>query len=126
MRISALRAQSALAALVGVGVAIQIYLIAAYLFHAGSGALSAHKAIGFVVLILEILVFAVALPAWPGHRRAILLSLSLPVVGVIQIAFAGANAWVGALHGLGALAVLGISGMLHVMPMKEARRTAAN
>ena len=124
MRIGALRAQSALAAAVGVGVAIQIYLIAAYIFNAGSGALSAHKAVGFVVLVLEILVLAVALPAWPGNRRAILLSVALPVVGVIQIAFAGANAWVGAIHGLGALAVIGLSGIIHVMSMKEARRAS--
>ncbi len=89
MRTRALRAQSGLAAAVGVGVAIQIYLIAAYIFHAGSGALSAHKGVGYVVLVLEVLVFLAAFLAWPGNRRAILISLALPVVGIIQIAFAG-------------------------------------
>jgi hypothetical protein len=126
MRTRALWAQSGLAAAVGVGIAVQIYLIAAYIFDAGSGALSAHKAVGFIVLALEVLVFLLAFPAWPGHRRALLISLSLPVAGIIQIAFAGGSTWVGALHGLGAVAVLGISGIVHVMSMKEARREVAN
>jgi hypothetical protein len=126
MRTRALWSQSGLAAAVGVGVAIQIYLIAAYIFHAGSGALSAHKAVGYVVLVLEVLVFLVAFAAWPGDRRAILLSLALPVAGIIQIAFAQGSSWVGALHGLGALVVLVLSGIVHVMSMKEARRGATN
>ena len=126
MRTRALRAQSVLAAAVGVGVAIQIYLIAAYIFNAGSGALSAHKGVGYAVLVLEVLVFLVAFPAWPGNRRAILISLALPVVGIIQIAFAGGSSWVGAIHGVGALAVIGLSGIVHVMSMKEARRETAN
>jgi hypothetical protein len=126
MRTRALWFQSGLAAAVGVGVAIQIYLIAAYIFHAGSGALSVHKAVGYVVLVLEVLVFMAARVAWPGDRRAILLSLALPVAGIIQIAFAHGSSWVGALHGLGALVVLVLSGIVHVMSMKEARREATN
>jgi hypothetical protein len=126
MRTRALWAQSALAAAVGVGVAIQIYLIAAYIFSAGSGALSAHKGVGFVVLVLEVLVLIAVFPAWPGNRRMLLTSAALPVVGIVQIAFAGGHAWVGAIHGLGALAVLAISGLVHVAAMKEARREAAN
>jgi hypothetical protein len=126
MRTRALWAQSGLAAAVGVGVAIQIYLIAAYIFDAGSGALSAHKGVGYVVLVLEVLVFLAAFLAWPGNRRAILISLALPVVGIVQIAFAGGSSWIGAIHGLGALAVIGLSGIVHVMSMKEARRETAN
>jgi hypothetical protein len=126
MRTRALWAQSGLAAAVGVGIAIQIYLIAAYIFSAGSGALTAHKSIGYVVLVLEVLVLAVAFMAWPGDRRMLTISAALPVAGIIQIAFAGADAWIGAIHGLGALAVLAISGVVHVASMKEARREAAN
>ena len=122
MRTRALWLQSGLAAAVGLGVVVQVYLIAAYIFGAGSGALSAHKAVGYVVLALEVLTFAAGAAAWRGRTRAIGLSLALPVVGVIQIAFANGSAWVGALHGAGALVVLALAGAVHVMAMREAKR----
>jgi hypothetical protein len=124
MRTRALWLQSGLAAAIGVGVVVQVYLIAAYIFHAGSGALSAHKAVGYVVFALEVLTFLVGIPAWRGNRRALGLSLALPVVGAIQIAFASGTAWVGALHGAGAIAVLLLAGAVHVMSMREAKRQA--
>ncbi len=122
MRTRALWLQSGLGALIGLGVVLQVYLIAAYIFHAGPGALTAHKAVGVVVLVLEVLVFAVGLIAWWGHPRALWLSLALPVVGGVQIAFAGATQWIGAIHGAGAIAVLLLAGAIHVMSMREARR----
>jgi hypothetical protein len=122
MRTRALWLQSGLAALIGVGIFLQVYLIAAYIFNAGSGALTAHKAVGFVVLVLEVLVFGVGLFAWWGHPRALWLSLALPVVGGVQIAFAGATKWIGAIHGVGAVVVLLLAGAIHVMAMREARQ----
>jgi len=124
MRTRALWLQSGLAAAVGVGIVVQVYLIAAYIFSAGSGALSAHKAVGYVVLALEVLTFLVGIVAWRGNRRAIGLSLALPVAGAIQIAFANGSTWVGALHGAGAIAVLLLAGAVHVMSMREAKRLA--
>ena len=121
MRTRALWLQSGLAAAVGVGIVVQVYLIAAYIFSAGSGALSAHKAIGYVVLVLEVLTLLVGIVAWRGNRRAIGLSLALPVAGAIQIAFANGSTWVGALHGAGAIGVLLLAGAVHVMSMREAR-----
>lgn len=121
MRTRALWLQSGLAAAVGVGIVVQVYLIAAYIFSAGSGALSADKAVGYVVLVLEVLTFLVGIVAWRGNRRAIGLSVALPVAGAIQIAFANGSMWVGALHGAGAIAVLLLAGAVHVMSMREAR-----
>jgi len=125
MRTRALWLQSGLAAAIGLGVVVQVYLIAAYIFHAGPGALSAHKAVGYVVFALEVLTFLVGILAWRGHRRALGVSLALPVAGAVQIAFANGNAWVGALHGAGAIAVLLLAGAVHVMSMREARGQAA-
>jgi hypothetical protein len=121
MRLRALWIQSALAALVGVGVVVQVYLIAAYAFHAGSGALDAHKALGMVIFAIEVLVFLVGIITWARAPRTLILSLALPVVGAIQLALAKGSKWVGALHGAGALAVLGLSGVIHVVAMREAR-----
>ena len=42
---------------------IQVYPIAADIFNAGSGALSAHKAVGYVVLVLEVLTSVVGIVA---------------------------------------------------------------
>jgi hypothetical protein len=122
MRTRALWLQSGLAAAVGVGIVVQVYLIAAYIFSAGSGALTAHKAVGYVVLVLEVLTFLVGIVAWRGNRRAIGLSLALPVAGAIQIAFANGSTWVGALHGAGAIAVLLLAGAVHVTSMRAAKR----
>lgn len=122
MRTRALWVQSGLGALVGIGVLVQVYLIAAYIFGAGTSALNAHKSAGWVVLVLEILVFLVGLAAWWGDPRALGLALALPVVGGIQIAFANATEWVGALHGAGAIVVLLLAGLIHVKAMREARK----
>lgn len=121
MRTRALSPQSGLAAAVGIGIVVQIYLIAAYIFSAGSGALTAHKAVGYAVLVREVLTFLVAIPARRGDRRAPGLSLALPVVGAIQIAFANGSSWVRALHGVGAVAVLALAAGVHVMSMRAAR-----
>lgn len=125
MRIRALWLQSGLAAAIGLGIVVQVYLIAAYIFHAGPGALSAHKAVGYVVLLMEVLTFLAGIVAWRGNSRALGVSLALPLAGAIQIAFANGSTWVGALHGAGAIAVLLLAGAVHVMSMREARRLSA-
>lgn len=125
MRLRALWLQSGLAAAIGLGVVVQVYLIAAYIFHAGPGALSAHKAVGYVVLLVEVLTFLVGIVAWRGNSRALGVSLALPIAGAIQIALANGTTWVGAFHGASAIAVLLLVGAVHVMSMREARRLSA-
>ncbi len=94
-----------LAGAIAFGVFLQVYLIGAYIFGAGQGALDAHRSAGFTIHGLEVLVFVVALVAWLP-RADILLSAGLAVLGTVQIALAGSTKWVGALHPLGALFVL--------------------
>ena len=93
-----------LAVAVLVGLALQHYFIAAWIF-GSSGALDAHKDAGsFVVHPLEILAFIAALIGWWRTWRNILWSLALPILGTVQIAFVGdlqdpGSGWVHGLHG---------------------------
>ena len=94
-----------LAGAIVAGVFAQVYLIGAYVFGAGTGALDAHESVGWIVHSLELLVALLAIVAWMP-RDAIALSVGLAVVGTAQVALAQATAWTGALHPLGALLVL--------------------
>lgn len=100
-----------LACLIVVGVVVQVYLIGAYVFGAGKGALDAHKGIGFALHSMEILVLLVALAAWLP-KADLWLSLALAVVGTAQIALASADRWAGGLHPLFALVVLALAVVL--------------
>jgi hypothetical protein len=95
----------ALALAIALGVFLQVYLIGAYIFGAGSEALDAHTTVGFTVHGLEVLLFVVALVAWLS-RADVGLSLLMAVLGTTQIALADAHGWTGGLHPLGALLVL--------------------
>lgn len=94
----------ALCTIVIVGIVVQLYLIAAWVFGAG-GALDAHKAVGgAVVHPAEILTFLIALAAWWRNWRNIAVSFSLALLGTIQVFFAGdlnhpGNGYVHGLHG---------------------------
>jgi len=99
------------AAAVVLGVFAQVYLIGAYVFGAGAGALDAHRSVGFTIHGVEVLVLVLALVA--GLARAdVVLSLVLALVGTIQIALAGGDRWVGGLHPLFALVVLALAATL--------------
>jgi hypothetical protein len=100
-----------LAAAIVIAVCVQVYLIGAYVFGAGTDALDAHKDVGWSAHSLELLLFLMALIAWlPG--RDIGLSLGLAVIGTVQVTLASESKWVGALHPLLALAVFVLSGWL--------------
>ncbi len=99
-----------LASLVVLGVLVQVYLIASYIFGAGSDALDAHKATGNVVWGAEILALVAGLVAWWGRWARVGLVLALPVLGTIQVFFSGSHDWVGGIHGLLALGVFGLAG----------------
>ena len=94
-----------LAVLVAAGVFVQVYLIGAYIFGAGSGALDAHRSVGFTVHGFEVLILIAALVAWLP-RAIVALSLLMAVGGTVQLALSDAERWTGALHPLGALFVL--------------------
>lgn len=121
MNATALRAVSGLAALVGLGVAVQIYLIAAYIFGAGDGALDAHKGVGHGTLVVEVVVLIIGVAALRADRRLLGMTVALPIVGLVQIAFSGGDSWLGAVHGVLALAVLGLAGIVHLTAMRAAR-----
>jgi hypothetical protein len=112
---------SLLAGAVAVGVCVQVYLIASYFFGAGEDALDAHTGAGFAVHGFEVLVLVAALIAWLP-RTDLLLSLALALIGTAQIAFAEATEWAGGLHGLTALIVLVLAGLL--LARARARRVA--
>ena len=90
---------------------VQVYLIGAYVFGAGEGALNAHEAVGWTANELELVVLICALVGWLP-RRDILLSLGLAVVGTVQVSLASAHRWVGGLHPLLALVVFITAGAL--------------
>jgi hypothetical protein len=93
-----------LAGLVLIGIALQLYFIAAYVFGAGKGALDAHKNFGGIVHLSEVLVFLVSLGAWWRNWRNVGQSFLLPLVGTVQVFLAGdiskgTNGWLHGLHG---------------------------
>jgi len=92
-----------LSSIVVIGVVVQLYLIAAWIFGAGKGALDAHKLVGgAIVHPAEILVFLVSFGAWWKGWSKIAVSFSLALLGTLQVAFAGSvtNPSNGYLHGL--------------------------
>jgi hypothetical protein len=93
-----------LCSLVVIGVAVQLYLIAAWIF-GESGALHAHEIVGgAVVHPAELLAFLAALVGWWGSWRNVAVSFSLALLGTIQVFFAGSvdhpkDGYVHGLHG---------------------------
>lgn len=113
-------AHLALASAVVLGVFVQVYLIGAYIFGAGQGALDAHKTTGWTVHGLEMLVFVAALVAWLP-RVDLFLSLLLAVVGTVQVTLASEPRWIGGLHPLLALVVVGLAAALALRVIRRRR-----
>ena len=95
-----------LAILVVVGIFVQVYLIASYFFGAGQDALDAHKDLGGIVHIVEVLVFLASMVAYWQRWWDVGLGFAVGAIGTIQLGFADGDDWVGGLHGLFALFVL--------------------
>jgi hypothetical protein len=112
-----------LCSIVVVGIVVQLYLIAAWVFGEG-GALDAHKTVGgAIVHPAEILAFLVALAGWWGQWRKVGVSFGLALLGTIQVFFAGSlnhpgNGYVHGLHGGLALFVAALAGWII---LREAR-----
>jgi hypothetical protein len=111
----------ALALAIVLGVFVQVYLIGAYIFGAGQGALDAHRATGFAVHGLEVLVLVTALVA-RLPRRDLGLSLLLAVIGTVQVGLANAHGWTGGLHPLFALVVLTLAATLAQRSLRAHKR----
>ena len=104
------------------GVFVQLYLIGAYIFGAGQGALDAHKTAGWTVHGFELLVFVTALVAWlPWADLAV--SLLLAVIGTVQVALAHEHRWIGGAHPVLALVVAGLPATL-VLRARRRHRAA--
>jgi hypothetical protein len=111
VRVGGRWAHLALALAVVGGVFAQVYLIGAYIFGAGQGALDAHKSAGWTVHGFELLVFVAALIAWLPWVDLV-LSLLLAVIGTVQVGLASQHRWVGGLHPVLALVVVGLAAVL--------------
>ena len=110
----------ALALAVVGGVFVQVYLIGSYIFGAGHGALDAHETAGWTVHAFEIMVFVAALVAWLPVVDVV-LSLSLATVGTVQVSLASQHRWVGGLHPLLALVVVGLAAALALRAIRRRR-----
>jgi hypothetical protein len=104
------------AALVVIGVLLQAFSISAYVRGAGSDALDMHEALGGIIHGIEILTFLAALGGLWGSWGRIGLALALPVIGTIQVFAIGdtdtSGGWANGLHGLLAMVVLVLAGIL--------------
>jgi uncharacterized protein DUF6220 len=76
----------------------------------------AHQAVGYIVALLSLLALVAALIARPNQRTIILAIVLFVVAGPIQPMLPDLakdhGAWIGALHGLLGIAILGLFGQL--------------
>jgi hypothetical protein len=113
----------ALSVIVVGGIAVQLYLIAAWVFGA-SGALDAHKAVGgAIVHPAEVLVFLVSFGAWWRVWRNVAVSFGLALLGTIQVFLAGdvKDPGSGYLHGLHGGLALFVAAYACYIAWREAR-----
>jgi hypothetical protein len=106
------------ASLVVVGVFLQVYFIASYIFGAGEDALDAHTDLGGIVHTVEVLVFLAAIVAYWKAWKGLILPFALALIGTVQLGFSEGDEWVGGLHGLLALVVLVLA---HAVVMRGVR-----
>lgn len=105
MRRPLLWIQLVLAALIVVGVWLQVYFIASFFFGAAD-ALDAHEAVGGLTHLVEVLVFLTAIGAWWRNWGRIGYAFALAAIGTLQISLSSSDDWVGGFHGLLALVLL--------------------
>ena len=111
MRRSFLWIQLVAAALVAIGVWLQVYFIASYFF-GEPDALDLHSGVGGAVHGIEILVFLAAFGAWWRNWGKIGHAFGLAALGTVQIGLTDGEGWVGGFHGLLALALLTMAVMI--------------
>jgi hypothetical protein len=79
----------------------------------GSTTLDPHRFLGFVLTEpLALLFLITALLAWHPDRRVRIVSIVVPILTFVQLVLAGIGKWVGGLHVLNAVLILGMYGWL--------------
>ena len=79
----------------------------------GSTTLDPHRFLGFVLTEpLALLFLITALLAWYPDRRVRTVSIVAPILTFVQLVLAGIGKWVGGLHVLNAVLILGMYGWL--------------
>lgn len=80
---------------------------------ANSTTLDAHRGLGFFLTMPGAILFLiVALLAWHPSTRIRVVSIVVPILTFIQMILAGIGGWVGGLHPVNAILVLGMYGWL--------------
>jgi uncharacterized membrane protein len=87
---------------------------------ANSKTLDAHRAFGSILVFASILFLIVALVAWHQNKRIRWVSIVTAVLTFLQIVLAAVGGWVGGLHPVNAMLVLGLYGWLFYALRREA------
>jgi hypothetical protein len=96
--------------LVALGVVVQFFLAGAGAF--GAISFDAHEALGTVLLVLSGVALVLSLLAHAFRRYTALLVGTLLLQAVLGILGADTQAWIGGLHAVNAIAVMGVAGTL--------------
>ena len=79
----------------------------------GSTTLDPHRILGFILTQpLALLFLITALIAWHPDRRVRIVSIAAPILTFVQLILAVVGKWVGGLHVLNAVLILGMYGWL--------------
>jgi hypothetical protein len=86
-----------------------------------SKTLDAHRALGFFMTFFGAILFLiVALVAWHSNKRVRIISIVAPILTFVQMLLPGGGRWVGALHPVNAILILGMYLWLFFTLRKEA------
>jgi hypothetical protein len=91
---------------------------------AGETAFSPHRAVGFTMSAVSLVILILALVARPGNRHLIGAAVLFVLTGFAQSLFAGLGdntAFFGGLHALDGVAVIGLAGFLHASTIRQAK-----
>ena len=88
--------------------------------------LDAHRALGFFLTFFGAILFLiVALVAWHSNKRIRIITIVAPILTFVQMILPGGGRWVGALHPVNAILILGMYLWLFLTLRKEAPAVAA-
>jgi len=99
-------------------IVIQVYLAGEGIF--GLNVIDAHRALGFFLTTPGALLFLIcALIAWHPNTRVRVVSILAPILTFVQMILPGGGRWVGALHPVNAILILGMYLWLFLTLRKE-------
>ena len=88
----------------------------------GETAYSPHRAVGFAMSAVSLIILILALVARPGTRHLVGAAILFVLTGVAQSLFAnlgGDASFFGGLHALDGVAVIGLAGFLHASTVRR-------